>query len=217
MAWICQKLVWILLLLFSSTAARPPVEECFCSCPIRAKLPLLPTALSLLAKDANVSALQNWMLDRYQFRTFNTCECQKRPLRVTRRWNSKLTMRKRRSQSTNPFRSIYMSNRKWRPQSTEMSNSVSCRLVQWANRLAGAIEWSRHGRNTATRDAQWTCRCSTNMLSVKQHTQTSFSPATLVPSGTKKTISHAWNRYHTVSTRWDDHHLATYITSWGRY
>ena len=36
--------------------------------------------------------------------------------------------------------------------------------------VTGVIEWSRLGRKTACPDAQWTCRCSTNMLSVKHIT-----------------------------------------------
>ena len=38
------------------------------------------------------------------------------------------------------------------------------------NQLPGALEWSRFGRKTANQDAQWTCRCSTNMLFVKHIT-----------------------------------------------
>ena len=64
----------------SSAAASPRDEECDCSCLIRIKLPPLPTALPFPATDANRTALQNWILDRYQSSTFNTCECQTLPL-----------------------------------------------------------------------------------------------------------------------------------------
>ena len=64
----------------SSAAASPREEECDCSCPIRTKPPPLPTALPFPATDANRAALQNWILDRYRSRTFNTCECQTHPL-----------------------------------------------------------------------------------------------------------------------------------------
>ena len=48
------------------------------------------------------------------------------------------------------------------------------------------------------------------------HTQSPFHQATLVPVGTKKTISDAWNGYHSVPIR-EDRHLTTFITPWDRY
>ena len=54
-----------------------------------------------------------------------------------------------------------------------MSNSELWRLSQLENQILGAIEWSRLGRKTASHDAQWTCRCLTNMLSVKHITPNS--------------------------------------------
>ena len=50
-----------------------------------------------------------------------------------------------------------------------------------------------------------------------QHTQSPFNLATLVPSWTKKTITDAWNRYHSVPIREEYRHLITFITPWGRY
>ena len=67
-------------MLVSSAAASPRDEECDCSCPIRTKPPPLPTALPFPATDANRTALQNWILDRYRSSTFNNSECQTLPL-----------------------------------------------------------------------------------------------------------------------------------------
>ena len=60
----------------SSAAASPRDAECDCSCPIRTEPPPLSTALPFPATDANRTALQNWILDRYRSSTFSTCECQ---------------------------------------------------------------------------------------------------------------------------------------------
>ena len=49
------------------------------------------------------------------------------------------------------------------------------------------------------------------------HTQSPFHQATLVPAGTKKTITDAWNGYHSVPIREKDPHLTTFITPWGPY
>ena len=50
-----------------------------------------------------------------------------------------------------------------------------------------------------------------------RHTQSPFHQATLVPSGTKKTITDAWNGYHSVPIREEDRHLTTFITPCGWY
>ena len=49
------------------------------------------------------------------------------------------------------------------------------------------------------------------------HTQSPFHQATLVPAGTKKTITDAWNGEHSVAIREEDRHLTTFITPWCRY
>ena len=64
------------LMSVSSAAASPRDAECDCSCPIRTDPPPLSTALPFPATDANRTALQNWILERYRSSTFSTCECQ---------------------------------------------------------------------------------------------------------------------------------------------
>ena len=49
------------------------------------------------------------------------------------------------------------------------------------------------------------------------HTQSPFHQATLVPAGTNKTITDAWNGEHSVAIREEDRHLTTFITPWDRY
>ena len=100
------------------------------------------------------------------------------------------------SQFTNPFWSPYTGNRKRRHKSKEMSNSGCWRLFQWENRLTGAFDWSEHGRKRQTTmhnrhaGAQQTCIRKTH------HTLSPAQKATLVLSGTKKTIIDSCNVYH---------------------
>ena len=49
------------------------------------------------------------------------------------------------------------------------------------------------------------------------HTQSPFHHARSVATGMKKTVSDAWNGYHSVALHPDDRHLTTFITPWGRY
>ena len=38
-----------------------------------------------------------------------------------------------------------------------------------------------------------------------------------MPRNTSKTVTDAWNGYHSVPLRPEDRHLTTFITPWGRY
>ncbi|XP_068201708.1 uncharacterized protein [Palaemon carinicauda] len=49
------------------------------------------------------------------------------------------------------------------------------------------------------------------------HTPSPFHQARAVPAGKRKTVLDAWNGYHSVPLRPEDHRLTTFITPWGRY
>ena len=58
-----------------------------------------------------------------------------------------------------------------------------------------------------------------NKHSVRQthHVPSPFHLADRVPHGTKKTVTDAWNGYHSVPICEEDRHVTTFITPWGRY
>ena len=58
-----------------------------------------------------------------------------------------------------------------------------------------------------------------NRHAVRQthHVQSPFHLADRVPQDTIKTVTDAWNGYHSVPIHPDDRHLTTFITPWGRY
>ena len=49
-----------------------------------------------------------------------------------------------------------------------------------------------------------------------KYRSSTFNICEWVPPGTKKTITDAWNGYHSVPSR-EDRHLTTFSTPWGRY
>ena len=49
------------------------------------------------------------------------------------------------------------------------------------------------------------------------HTVSPFHQATLFPEDMKKTVTDAWNGYHSVPIHEEDRHYTTFITPWGRY
>ena len=58
-----------------------------------------------------------------------------------------------------------------------------------------------------------------NRHSVRQthHVPSPFHLADRVPQHTKKTVTDAWNGYHSVPIFEEDRHITTFITPWGRY
>ena len=92
-----------------------------------------------------------------------------------------------------------------------MPNSGFWRLSQLEKQLPGAIKRSRLGKKR-----QATTH-SGHAVRETHHTQSPYHQATLVPSGTTKTITDAWNGCHSVPIREEDRHLTNFITPWGRY
>ena len=82
----------------------------------------------------------------------------------------------------------------------------------WCHPMVTA--WKKYGKPRRTVDMQ-----VLNKHAVREthHTQSLFHQATLVLSGTKKTITDAWNGYHSVPIRKEGRHLTTFITPWGQY
>ena len=202
----------------SSAAASPRDKECDCSCPIRTKPPPLPTALPFPATDANRTALQNWILDRYRSSTFNTCECQTlplmegpplelhvdpeakpiavlKPIPVPLHWQQEVKESIDRDVKLGDLEAVPVGE-----------------PVTWCHRMVTARK--KNGKPRRTVDMQV---LNKHAVRETQHTQYPFHQATLVPAGTKKTITDAWNGYHSVPIREEDRHFTTFITPWGRY
>ena len=202
----------------SSVAASPRDEECDCSCLIRTKPPPLPTALPFPAADANRAALQKWILDRYRPSTFNTCECQTLPLMEGPPLELHVDLEAKPIAVHKPIPGTLH----WQ-QEVKASIDRDVKLgvleavpseepVTWCYRMVTAGK--KNGKPRRTVDMQ-----VLNKRAVREthHTQSQFHKATLVHSGTKKTITFAWNGYHSVPIRKKVCHLTTFITPWGRY
>ena len=193
-------------------------EKCNCSCPVRTKPPPLPTSLPFPATEANRAALQNWILDRYRSSTFNTCECQTlplmegpplelhvdptakpvavhKPIPVPLHWQHEVKASIDRDVKLGVLEAVPVGE-----------------PVTWCHRMVTARK--KNGKPRRTVDMQ-----VLNKHAVREthHTQSPFHQATLVPSHTKKTVTDAWNGYHSVPIREEDRHLTTFITPWGRY
>ena len=203
---------------FSSAAASPRDEECDCSCPIRTKPPPLPTALPFPAPDANRTALQIWILDRYRSSTFNTCQCQTLPLMEGPPLELHVDPEVKPIAVHKP---IPVPLHRQQEVKESIDRDVKLGVLE-AVPVGGPVTWchrmvtvrKKNGKPRRTVDMQ-----VLNKHAVREthHTQSPFHQATMVPAGTKKTITDAWNGYHSVPIREEGRHLTTFITPWGRY
>ena len=84
--------------------------------------------------------------------------------------------------------------------------------VTWCSRMVVTSKADGTPRRTVDLQPQ-------NRQSVRQthHTSTPFKLAEQIPKGTKKTVTDAWNGYHSVPLCEEDRHITTFITPWGRY
>ena len=84
------------------------------------------------------------------------------------------------------------------------------------------VSWCH--RMVVTRKHNGTPRRTVDLSPLNTHckretfpTESSIHLARRVPKGTWKTVSDAWNGYHSVPLRQSDHHLTTFITPYGRW
>ena len=84
--------------------------------------------------------------------------------------------------------------------------------VTWCSRMVVTSKADGSPRRTVDLQPQ-------NKHAVRQthHVPTPFHLADRVPQNTKKTVTDAWNGYHTLSIHEEDRHITTFITQWGRY
>ena len=189
-----------------------------CNCPKRTIPPTVPAALPYPATEENVEKLKQWILNRYQSSTFNTCEEQEldkmtgppleinvdptvkpsvihTPIPVPVHWQKEVKAQLERDCKLGVIEPV-----PWGEPTT------------WCSRMV--IVAKSDGSPRRTIDLQ-----PLNDASVRQthHTPSPFHQAMSVPHNTKKTVLDAWNGYHSLPLRCEDRHYTTFITPWGRY
>ena len=211
---------------FPAIPARPQLfaastEAPICSCPQRpAEPPPLPTSLppGLNATPEDVPALKQWILDYYASSTFNTCTHQ--PLRMMTGEPLRLYV----DPDAKPYAvhkpaiiPIHWQEQVFNDLERDVRLGVLEKVPQntpvtWCSRMVVAPKADGSPRRTV--DLQ-----HLNRHAVRQthHVESPFHLAEKVPQNTFKTVTDAWNGYHSVPLHPDDRHLTTFITPWGRY
>ena len=202
----------------SSGCGHPHENLTTCNCPQRSTVPEQPKSLPFAPIPENNAKMRQWLLDRYASSTFNTCP--HRPLPCM----------------AGPPMEIHIEE----DAPTKVCNKPAPVPLHWQQRVyedllrdeaLGVIERVPHGvevtwchRMVVTRKHDGTPRRTVDLSPLNKYckretfpSEAPFHLARRVPGETWKTVTDAWNGYHSVPLRESDKHLTTFITPFGRW
>ena len=198
-----------------------PTSACelqVCECPQRAAVPSRPNKLPFEPIPANNDKMSKWLLDFFKSSTFNTCP--HRPL----------------YEMSGPPLEIHID----KSAIPKVCHTPAPIPLHWQKKVEedlkrdealGILERVPFGvpvtwchRMVVTRKHDGTPRRTVDLSPLnkycKRETHSAESPfhlARRIPSNTWKTVTDAWNGYHSVPLRSSDRHLTTFITPFGRW
>ena len=189
-----------------------------CSCPVRTVVPKRPLTLPFDCTEANNPKMKTWLLDNFASSTFNTCpHC---PLPCM----------------SGPPVEIHLKEGVI-PKAVHTPAPIP---VHWQEKVhhdllrdhaLGVIERVPYGeavkwchRMVVTRKHDGSPRRTVDLSPLNKHceretfaSESPFHLARRVPGEAWKTVTDAWNGYHSVPLRESDRHLTTFITPFGRW
>ena len=189
-----------------------------CKCPQRSAVPIRPTRLPFDPVPANIPKMRAWLLEKFASSTFNTCP--HRPLQ---------------EMAGPPIEMHLQDNAKPKacdkPATIPLHWQAKVRQDLLRDEALGVIERVPYGtpntwchRMVVTRKGDGSPRRTVDLSPLNKFCrrepfggESPFSLARRVPGNTWKTVSDAWNGYHSVPLRESDRHLTTFITPFGRY
>ena len=187
----------------AATTDAPDVSSCShdekCPCLPRTSTPPIPTELPFPPIEANRSTLENWIKDYYKSSVFNNCPHQQIPLMsgppVSIHINpgAKLPSNHR----TIPV-PLHFQDPVYEDILSDVKKGV-CRRVAVGQKSTAIspmlIQTKKNGKPRRVVDYQ---ELNQHCSRETHHTMSPFHQATLVPAGMKKTVTDAWNGYHSV-------------------
>ena len=187
-----------------------------CKCTPRSMPPSRPTVLPYTPSPENIEQMKAWLLRRFAASTFNKCPHQELPtmrgppLEIHLREDA--TPKKISTPAAIPLH--------WQNQvKRDLDNDVNMGVIE---PVCEPSEWCQ--RMVCVRKPDGTPRRTVDLQPLNKHckreewvTNTPAKQARSVPKNAWKTVTDAWNGYHSVPLREADRHLTTFITPWGRY
>lgn len=202
----------------SSGCGHPHDDLITCKCPQRTMVPDKPKNLPFAPIPENNAKMKEWLLKHYASSTFNTCPHRALPC------------------MSGPPMDIHIA---------ESATPKACHKpapvpLHWQQRVyedllrdeaLGVIERVPDGipvtwchRMVVTRKHDGTPRRTVDLSPLNKHCKRETFPAEApfhlarrVPKNTWKTVTDAWNGYHSVPLREEDRHLTTFVTPFGKW
>lgn len=189
-----------------------------CDCPERGSVPPMPMKLPFEPIPDNNEKMRSWLLETFKASTFNTCP--HRPL----------------PQMTGPPLEIHLDDGAI-PKACHTPATIPLHWQQQVkadldrDEALGVIEKVPYGepvtwchRMVVTRKHDGSPRRTVDLSPLNRYckretfaSETPFHLARRIPKGTWKSVTDAWNGYHSVPLLEAHRHLTTFVTPFGRY
>lgn len=189
-----------------------------CGCPKRTLPPPRPQNLPFACTEGNIPKMREWLLQQYSSSTFNQCKHQQLPgmagpsIRLHVQPDAKPSAVH--TPATVPLH--------WQEEvKDQLDADVALGVIEkvpigepsaWCHRMVLARRADGKPRRTVDLSP-----LNAHCLRETHHVQAPFKQAKAIPSNTWKTVTDAWNGFHSVPIHCDDRHYTTFITPWGRY
>ena len=197
---------------------HPPMDEP-CSCPMRKPPPTRPKKLPFPAIPENNAKMERWLLDEFASSVFNTCNQQHLP------------------EMTGPPVEIHLKD----GAIPYKAQTAVSQPIHWQASIKDQYKRDEKGLGVLERppeneDSEW---CFREVYTAKANgdprrtvdyrplnkwvkrdayaTESPFHIARRIPGHSWKTVTDAWNGYHSVPLHPDSRHLTTFITMEGKF
>ena len=189
-----------------------------CSCPIRSAVPSRPKTLPFKPIPENNDAMKKWLLEYFGSSTFNTCP--HRPLQEME--GPPLEMHVADDAKPRVCHTPAQIALHWQQQVYDGIKRDEALGIVEPVPYGDPVTWCH--RLVVTRKHDGSPRRTVDLSPLNKYctreTHGAESPyhlARRIPRGTWKTVTDAWNGYHSVPLRPSDRHLTTFITQFGRW
>ena len=189
-----------------------------CGCYKRQQPPTRPKSLPFAPTDENIPKMREWLINRFSSSTFNKCTHQRLPMMsgppIKLNINSNVKPSAVHTPAPIPLH--------WREAvKRQLDEDVRLGVIEkvepntattWCHRAI----WTRKPDGSPRRVVDFQ---SLNKHCVRDthHTIPPFQQARSIPPNTYRTVTDAWNGYHSVPVYSEDKHFLTFITEFGRY
>ena len=195
-----------------------PIPHNSCECLPRSAPPPRPDHLPFEVCEENNDKMKQWLLDRYAASTFNQCPHQPLPLMSCEPIQISIaegvTPTAIHTPATIPIH--------WREEvKQQLDDDVALGVIEkvepntpttWCHRAI----WVRKPDGSPRRVVDFQS-LNKHCMRNTHHTVPPFHQARAIPAKTYRSVTDAWNGYHSVPVREEDRHMLTFITEYGRY